>query len=61
MKKFYASKTFWFNIVAFIVVGILPAFGYDGTIPGDWQPFVLPAVVLINLVLRFITKEPLSL
>ena len=63
MKKFYASKTFWFNSVAFLLaVGlpILGQYGYTGEVPAAWAVFVVPAIALVNLVLRFVTKEPIA-
>ncbi len=59
-KKFYESKTFWFNALAFIVA-VAAQFGYEANLSSDVQAFVLPVVFLINLVLRFVTKEPVSL
>lgn len=63
-KPFYASKTFWFNVLAVLVL-IAGNFGYSGEIPGEWTEYVnvfVPAfVALVNLVLRFITKQPVSL
>jgi hypothetical protein len=59
-KKWYLSKTFWFNIVAF-VVAVLGSFGYTGEIPDEWGQFVLPVVFLINVILRFISNKKLSL
>ena len=59
-KKWYASKTLWFNALAFIVA-VAAQFGYESELSADLQAFVLPVVFLINLVLRFITKEPVSL
>lgn len=62
-KPFYTSKTFWFSLLT-ILVGIGTAFGF-----GEWAPdpevqqlieavtFVLVGV--INLVLRFVTSEPI--
>jgi hypothetical protein len=63
MKKFYASKTFWFNVVAFVLaVGIPVAgqYGYTGELPPELGVFVIPAIALINLILRFVTKEPIA-
>ena len=63
MKKFYASKTFWFNTIAFVLaVGlpILGQFGYTGEVPAAWGVFVIPAIALVNLVLSFVTKEPIA-
>ena len=67
-KKFYASKTFWFNIVAvivFVAPQLLGEFGYTGEIAPEIQEYIaifVPAVVaFINLILRFVTKEPVEL
>ena len=59
-KPFYASKTFWFNVIAFVVLGVLPNFGFVPVVPAGWEPFVLPVVLVVNLILRFITKQPIS-
>ena len=59
-KPFYKSKMFWFNILAFIVA-VAAQFGYEAELPADFEAFVLPVVFLINLALRFVTKEPISL
>ena len=58
-KKFWQSKTFWFNGLAFIVA-ILSAFGYTGEVSSELGAFVVPAVLLINLVLRFITEKKIT-
>lgn len=60
MKKLYQSKTIVFNVIAFIVA-VAIQFGLDLELSSDFQAFVLPVVFLINLVLRYITKEPVSL
>jgi len=59
-KKWYASKTFWFNILAF-VSAVLASFGYSGEVPDDWALFVAPAVALVNIILRFITNKGITL
>jgi len=63
MKKFYASKTFWFNVVAFVLavgIPVLGQFGYTGELSPELGVFVIPAIALINLILRFVTKEPIA-
>jgi hypothetical protein len=67
-KKFYASKTFWFNIAAvtvFVIPQLLGPFGYEGAIGSETQELVnvfVPALVaLANIILRFVTKEPVEL
>jgi anti-sigma-K factor RskA len=59
-KAIWKSKTFWFNVLAF-VAAVAGLFGYTGELPADLGQFVLPAVFLINLALRYFTKQPVSL
>jgi hypothetical protein len=60
MKKWYASKTFWFNVLA-LIAAVASQFGYDGVLPEEWQVFVPVLVLLVNMVLRlFFTKEPIE-
>lgn len=60
MKRFYQSKTFWFNVLA-LVATVATSFGY-----ADFQPspelanYALVVVTIINVALRFITKEPIQ-
>lgn len=59
-KPFYKSKTFWFNVASF-GAAVAENFGYTGVVPDAWQPFILPATAGINILLRFITRGPISL
>ena len=64
-KPIWQSKTFWFNLV-FLLLGIVTAvahyFGY-----GEWEPaedvqqILFVVVLAINILLRFITKQPVTL
>ncbi len=58
-KRFWQSRTLWFNAIAFGLT-VLAAFGYEGTLPEDWAPFVVPVVALINGLLRIITEKRLT-
>jgi len=58
-KKWYLSKTFWFNVFAF-VAAVLVGFGYSGELPAEWEQYVVIAVAVVNLVLRLVTKQPLG-
>ena len=58
-KKWYLSKTLWFNVAAF-VAAVLASFGYTGALPDDWLPFVVPALAIINAILRLITNKKLT-
>jgi len=55
-KKWYASKTLWFNLVALLVT-VLSAYGYTGELPADWAVFVPVIITAINIVLRLVTKR----
>jgi hypothetical protein len=59
-KPFYQSKTFWFNLLA-LVATIAASFGYAEFTPGaEIEQYALVAVTIINLVLRFITVQPVT-
>ena len=59
-KNFYKSRTFWVNGIAF-AVAVLGAFGLVGELDESLEPFVLPLVALINIVLRFLTNQAITL
>ena len=59
-KKPWLSKTVIFNGIAF-VVAILSVFGYTGEVSEELGAFIVPAVTLINLGLRFLTNKGISL
>lgn len=58
-KEFWKSKTFWFNVLALLVT-VGTSLGFK-----DFQPsqevgeIALVVVTIINVVLRFMTKEQL--
>jgi len=56
IKTFLKSKTFWVNVLAFV------AFILQGVLGKEAFPPELQASILavINVVLRFITGEPIS-
>lgn len=60
-KPFYASKTFWFNVLALIVM-VANAFGFAGFEPDASVTEIGTFIIIaINLVLRLVTKQPLKL
>ena len=59
VKKWFESKTFWFNGLA-LVVAVAAEFGYSGELPAEWGVFVPAIVIVINLILRlFFTQSKL--
>jgi hypothetical protein len=60
IKPFYKSRAFWFNTLALIIV-VASAFGYTSfTADPKVDQYALVAVTLINLVLRFLTTQPIG-
>ena len=55
MKPFWQSKTLWVNLIA--VVGDLMGV-YGQTLSGDEKIAILG---VINLILRFVTTQPVTL
>ena len=57
-KSWYLSKTLWFNGLALVVL-VAASFGYTGEISPDFAAVAPAIVLLINLILRFVTKQPI--
>ena len=59
-KPWYQSKTWWTNVGLFLAAALsLPELG--GVVPSDAMRYVTLAAALINLYLRIVTHEPISL
>ena len=55
-KKFYKSKTFWFNVLTLVVL-MAGSFGFDQfEADPEMAALAMGAVALINLVLRWTTN-----
>lgn len=57
-KSIFVSKTFWVN--ALTAVGTLAA-NYGGLLPPPALPYVVAATGIVNIALRLITKQPVTL
>jgi len=58
-KPFWQSKTLWANAVGFIAV-LTGAFGLDLGLDPETQITIVGAVMaVINIILRFTTKQPI--
>ena len=63
-KPVLRSKTLWFNIAAlliFVFVSVATPFGYDGSMNEDFENLAQALVLIINIALRFLTKQPVFL
>lgn len=59
-KKWYFSKTLWFNVLALVVL-VANAFGYVDFIPNEnTAEYGAALITLINVILRFATKKPIA-
>jgi hypothetical protein len=55
-KKWYQSKTLWMNLVAAAAIFVSDSFGFELTAEETGA-----VLVMINLILRAVTKQPLEL
>ncbi len=59
-KEWYKSKVFWFNVLALVVM-LASAFGFgDFTPDPQWVEIGGVLITIINLILRFMTQQPLA-
>jgi hypothetical protein len=57
-KSLFASKTFWVNALT-LAIGVG---GYlTGLVPAPYQPIVVAALALANIILRTITDQPVTI
>jgi hypothetical protein len=59
-KKWYASRTLWANIVAFVIT-IAAVFGYDLAIDAEAQSTIVAGVMaVVNIALRLDTTAKIT-
>ena len=60
-KAVWKSKTFWFNLLALVVI-VANSLGF-GEFQADpnLESYALVIVTVVNIVLRLITKQPVKL
>ncbi len=54
-KPFYLSKTFWVNVLSILAMILVSVFGVDIS-----PEILVYALAGINVILRFMTKEPIG-
>lgn len=60
-KPFWASKTLWVNMLAF-VAAVAGGFGMDlGLDPETQASLVGGVMAVVNIALRLVTKEPVGM
>jgi len=55
MKPWYMSRTLWVNIIAIVVLVAQMQFGFEVDEEAE-----LAILAVINLIMRIITKQPLT-
>ena len=59
-KKFYESKTFWFNLLAGLVA-VASLFGFGDYVPSENATEIIALILtIVNLALRFATAQPIE-
>jgi len=56
-KPWWMSKTVWTNFIA-LIGSVVLAIGFD---PGRWAEIATVALAVVNLGLRLVTKEEITL
>ena len=56
-KSPFASRTLWVNIITIAIDAIGH---FTDTIPASAQPYIAMGLAVANIVLRFLTNQPLS-
>jgi hypothetical protein len=56
-KEWWASKTIWANLIA-LVGSVVLAMGFE---PGRWAEISTVSLAVVNVILRFYTKEEITL
>jgi hypothetical protein len=59
MKKFYESKTLWFNVIT-VLLAVLALPELVSLIPEDSMPYIALANGIGNMILRFLTTQPIE-
>lgn len=57
MKPIWMSRTFWFNLFA---AGVAIAESLVDVVPLEWQPYLIAAYSVGNIILRFDTDTAVS-
>lgn len=57
MKPFWQSRTFWLNLLGAGAAGLEIV---ADILPPEWQAYAVAAYGILNIILRFDTKEPVT-
>lgn len=61
-KPWYQSATLWFNLAMTVLAGVEANFQLlRGTIPTNWYERALFVVIIVNVILRFKTSQPITI
>lgn len=64
MKRWYQSRTLWFNIATGMVGLGTELLAVVELVPDDWQSLLRAALIIVtalgNAILRFLTSQPIE-
>jgi len=61
MKAFWDSKTVWINGLTSVAAIVGLVVQQNGLLPTAWIGYAVLALAIVNLILRFVTGEPIGL
>jgi hypothetical protein len=59
-KSLFASKTVWVNVISAVVM-FLEGQEFLNVIPDTWEALLAALVFGLNIILRFITTQPVTI
>lgn len=60
-KSLFASRTFWLNALTFAAALLTALSGMTEAIPPAFMPHIVAALAAVNIALRMVTTQPVTI